>query len=152
MSKKTGNRKSPLERKATQHHDFIGEAAPERAQAEAVKKERLAAERKQDVVQEMAQEFEEVAARSELRVPRSIKESKRLLKESKRLLSEGPELLREKAKERLDALPQPAHKLLELASTAISIAFAPARLGLRLLMNAVEIPVAVFHSLRRKEA
>jgi hypothetical protein len=145
MSKKTGNRKSPLERKATQHHDFIGEAAPERAQAEAVKKERLAAEREQDVVQEMAQEFEEVAARSELRVPRSIKEGKRLL-------NEGPELLREKAKERLDALPQPAHKLLELASTAISIAFAPARLGLRLLMNAVEVPVAVFHSLRRKEA
>jgi hypothetical protein len=145
MSKKTGNRKSPLERKATQHHDFIGEAAPERAQAEAVKKERLAAEREQDVVQEMAQKFEEVAARSELRVPRSIKESKRLL-------NEGPELLREKAKERLDALPQPAHKLLELASMAISIAFAPARLGLRLLMNAVEIPVAVFHSLRRKEA
>jgi hypothetical protein len=145
MSKQPGKRKSPLERKATQHHDFIGEAASERAQAEAVKLEHLAAKREQDVVQEMAEKLEEVAAKSELRVPRSIEEGKRLL-------NEGPELLREKAKERLDALPQPAQRVLELASTAISIAFASARLGLRLVMNAVEIPAAVFHSLRRKEA
>jgi hypothetical protein len=134
MSKQTGKRKSPLERNATKHHDFIGEAAPERAQAEAIKKEHLAAEREQ-----------EAASKPELRIPRSVEEGKRLI-------SEAPELLREKAQERLDSLPPPAHKLLGLASTAISLLFAPARLGLRLMMNAVEIPAAVFQSLRRKEA
>ena len=35
-------RKSPLERKATKHHDFIGEAAPEREEAQALKQEHLA--------------------------------------------------------------------------------------------------------------
>jgi hypothetical protein len=145
MSKQTGKRKSPLERNATKHHDFIGEAAPERAQAEAIKKEHLAAEREQEVVQEMAAKLEEAASKPELRIPRSVEEGKRLI-------SEAPELLREKAQERLDSLPPPAHKLLGLASTAISLLFAPARLGLRLMMNAVEIPAAVFQSLRRKEA
>jgi hypothetical protein len=144
MSKQTGKRKSPLERKAMQHHDFIGEAGAERAQAETVKQEHLAAEREQDVVREMAGKLEEVAAKPELRIPRSVEEGKRLL-------NDGPELLREKAQERIEALPPSAHKVLDLAATAISLLFAPARIGLRLVLNAVEISAAVFHSLRRKE-
>jgi hypothetical protein len=147
MPKQTGKRghKSPLERKATQHHDFIGEAAPERAQAEAIKKEHLAAEREQDVVQEMAQKLEEVAAKPELRIPRSIEEGKRLI-------SDGPELLREKAQERLSALPQPAQKVVDLAASALTLLFAPARLGLRIARGMVQVPATLFHVLRGKEA
>jgi hypothetical protein len=147
MPKQTGKRghKSPLERKATQHHDFIGEAEPERAQAQAVKLEHLAAERQQDVVEEMVEKLEEVAAKPELRIPRTIEEGKRLF-------AKGPQLLREKALERLDALPQPVHQAVDLASAAMTIAFAPVRLGLRIVRGAMQMPVALFHVLRRKEA
>jgi hypothetical protein len=144
MSKKA-SRKSPLERKATQHHDFIGQAEAERAQAQAVKQEHLAAERTQDVVNEMAEQLQEVAAAPELRIPRSVEEGKRLLEEA-------PGLLREKAQERLEALPRPAQKIVELGSAALTLFFAPAKLGVRLVMNAVQIPAALFQSLRRKEA
>ena len=40
----------------------------------------------------------------------------------------------------------------EKALTALSLLFAPARMGVRLVMGAVEIPAAIFHVLRRKEA
>jgi hypothetical protein len=145
MPKHTGKRKSPLERKATQHQEFVGSAAPERAEAEAVKQEHLAEAREQDVVHEMAEKLEEAAARPELRIPRSVEEGKRLV-------NDGAELLREKAQERLEGMQGPAQKALELGTAALSMLFAPARLGLRLVMGAVEIPAAIFHVLRRKEA
>ncbi|HEX4383667.1 MAG TPA: hypothetical protein VH083_11980 [Myxococcales bacterium] len=145
MPKHTGKRKSPIERKATHHQEFIGSAAPERAEAEAVKQEHVAAAREQDVVHEMAEKLEEVAAKPELRIPRSVEEGKRMFED-------GSEMLREKAQERLDGMARPAQKVLELGTAALSMLFAPARLGLRLVMGAVEIPAAIFHVLRRKEA
>jgi hypothetical protein len=145
MPKHTGKRKSPIERKATHHQEFIGSAAPERAEAEAVKQEHLAEAREQDVVHEMAGKLEEVAAKPELRIPRSVEEGKRMF-------DDGSEMLREKAQERLDGMARPAQKVLELGTAALSMLFAPARLGLRLVMGAVEIPAAIFHVLRRKEA
>jgi hypothetical protein len=137
--------KSPLERKATQHHDFIGEAVQERAQAEEVKREHLEKEREQDVVREMASQLEDVAEKPELRIPRSVEEGKRLL-------ADGPQILREKAQERLDALPQPVNVALELAQIAVAFALAPARLGLRIVSSAVRFPAALFHALRHQEA
>jgi hypothetical protein len=145
MPKHTGKRKSPIERKATHHQEFVGSAEPERAEAEAVKEERVAAAREQDVVHEMAEKLEQEAAKPELRIPRSVEEGKRLL-------DEGSEMLREKAQERLDGMARPAQKVLELGTAALSLLFAPARIGLRLVMGAVEIPAAIFHVLRRKEA
>lgn len=136
---------SPLERKATQHHQFIGEAAEERAEAEQVKREHLEKEREQDVVREMAATLEEVATKPELRVPRSVEEGKRLL-------AEGPQILREKAQERLDNLPKPFDVALELAQIAGSVAMVPIRLGLRIVRGAVTFPAALVHSLRRQEA
>lgn len=145
MPKHTGKRKSPMERKATQHQEFVGSAAPARAEAAAVKQEHLAEAREQDVVHEMAEKLEEVAEKPDLRIPRSVEEGKRLF-------DEGAEMLREKAQERLEGLARPAQKLLELGSAALSLLFTPARLGVRLVMGAVEVPAAIFHVLRRKEA
>jgi hypothetical protein len=145
MPKHTGKRKSPLERKATHQQQFVGSAAPERAEAEAVKQEHLAEAREQDVVHEMAEKLEQVAEQPELRIPRSVEEGKRLFEES-------AEMLREKAQERLEGLAGPAQRALELGTAALSMLFAPARLGLRLVMGAVEIPAAIIHVLRRKEA
>ena len=60
MSKQTGKgtrhqrRASAIERKATQHHEFIGEADVERAESEFRKHERLQAEEDREVVREMA--------------------------------------------------------------------------------------------------
>src|SRR4051812_44193412 len=138
-------RKSPIERKATQHHEFIGEAAAERAKAQEVKKEHLAAEREQDVVREMAAEMREMADKPELRIPRSVEEGKRLF-------AEAPERLREKAQERLDAMPAPARQLMGYAQAAAGLLFAPARFGVRLVRAAVQLPAAVFHVLRNQEA
>jgi hypothetical protein len=144
MTRKRAQR-SPLERKATQHHDFVGEAAQERAQAEKTKHEHVEAARDQDVVREMADRFEREAERPELRIPRSVKEGKRLF-------AEGPALLREKAQERLDALPKQAHVALELVQVAASLLLVPARMGVRLVRSAVQFPSALFHALRRQEA
>jgi hypothetical protein len=136
---------SPLERKATQHHDFIGEATQERAQAEEVKREHLEKEREQEVVREMAATLEEVAQKPELRVPRSVEEGKRLL-------AEGPQILREKAQERLENLPKPVNIAVELAQIAGSVALVPFRLGMRIVRGAVTFPAALVHALRRQEA
>jgi hypothetical protein len=145
MAGKKRSHKSPLERKATQHHDFIGEAAAERRKAEETKQEHLAAKREQDVVREMAAKLEEVAVKPELRIPRSIEEGKRLI-------ADGPELLREKAQERLDALPEPAHQALEVAQAAAVFLLAPLRLGIRLTRGVLQFPAALVHALRRTEA
>jgi hypothetical protein len=144
MTRKRAQR-SPLERKATQHHDFVGEAAPERAQAEKTKHEHVEAARDQDVVREMADRVEQEAERPELRIPRSVKEGKRLF-------ARGPELLREKAQERLAALPKQAHVALELVQVAASLVLVPVRMGTRLVRSAVQFPSALFHALRRQEA
>ena len=144
MTRKRAQR-SPLERKATQHHDFVGEAAPERAQAEKTKQQHVEAEREEDVVREMAAQFEREAERPELRIPRSVEEGKRLL-------AGGPELLREKARERLDALPKQAHVAFELAQVAASLVLVPARMGLRFVRSAIQFPSALLQALRRQEA
>ena len=50
-------KESALERKATKHHDFIGEAEPERAEAKLRKRERV----ERETVRAMAAEFESMA-------------------------------------------------------------------------------------------
>ena len=66
MAKQTGKgrqrRAGALERKAMQHHDFIGEAEPERAEAEFRKHERLQGEENREIVQEMAAELKDLAS------------------------------------------------------------------------------------------
>src|SRR5919205_4364557 len=73
MSKAAGKRghkkaEEALSRKATQHHDFVGQAEAERAESRAVEEARIRRDQEQlekEVVQEMAQELEEMAAVAE---------------------------------------------------------------------------------------
>lgn len=160
MAKHTGKgsrhqrRASAIERKATQHQEFVGQAAPERAEAEFRKHERLQAEENRETVREMAAELEQAAGvkgdgaigpEFPFRVPRSVEEAKEIAREA-------PEALREKARERLEQLPQPAKKALELAGATAGMLLAPLRLGLQIAREVVRLPFAVLRTLRDREA
>lgn len=158
MPRQTGKgsrqrRASALERKATQHHEFIGEAAPERKEAEARKHEHLDAERNADVVREMASELNELAEeRPGLRVPRSLEEGKRLLRDAPGVLREAPERLREKAEERLSSMPPPAQSAVRIARSTASLMLLPMRMTLRVALEVAALPFAVLRVLRHREA
>ena len=158
MPKQTGKgrqrRASALERKAVPHHDFIGEADAERAEAEFRKREAVDRERNQDAAREMAAELEEMAGVKHdgamgpeipFRIPRSVEEARKIIREA-------PDALREKARERLEKLPEPAQKALQVAESAISLMLAPARFGLRLVRGALKLPLTMLQVLREREA
>lgn len=144
-------KEAAFERGATQHTDFIGQAEPARAEAEFRKHERVEAERTDDMVREMAEKLEEVAGDSAsgmeapFRMPRS-------LDEGKRLIQEAPAALREKARERLENLPGPAQKAVELAQGAAGLLFAPLRIGMAVAREVLRVPAAMFRVLRHREA
>jgi hypothetical protein len=145
-------KESALERKATKHHDFIGEAEPERAEAKLRKHERL----ERETVRAMAAEFESVAKGNNgaigpeipLRIPRSIGEAKRILEEAPDLL----EKLRTKAEDRLARLPPPFKRVIELGESAAGLLFAPFRIGWRLTREFLAVPAAMLRVLRQQEA
>ena len=159
MAKQPGRghkrRASALERKATQHHDFVGDAAPERAEAELEKRDRQQVKENREVVQEMAAELRDLSAgvpadgslgaEIPFRIPRSVEEAKQVVRDA-------PEALREKARERLDGLPEPAKTGLRLAASTANMLLAPARLGLRLARELLRIPLTVVGALRHREA
>ena len=160
MPKQTGKgsshrrRESALERKATQHHDFIGGADAERAEAQSQKSEHLEAERNQEVVKEMADELAGLAGvrRSDgaaglelpFRIPRSIDEGRRLVREA-------PELLREKARERMEKLPEPARKAVDFVEGAVGVMLVPARFFYGLARDVLKVPFAMVRALRQRE-
>ena len=159
MAKQTGKgshhkrKEAAFERHATQHTDFIGQAAPARVQAELRKKENLEAERSHETVREMAAELEQFAGLKDgpakpdvaFRIPRSIDEGKRLIREA-------PDALREKARERLDQLPEPAQQAMQIAQGAAQLLFVPVRFGLGIVRELVRLPVTIFRILRHREA
>lgn len=147
-------RASAIERKATHHHEFIGEADAERAEAELRKHERQQAGENREVVREMASEMEQAAGvkgdgaigpEFPLRMPRSIDEAKELVRDV-------PVALRDKARERLDKLPEPALKALQVAESAITVLFIPMRLGLRIAREVARLPFNILRGLRQREA
>jgi hypothetical protein len=148
-------RASALERKAMQHHEFVGEAAPERAEAEFRKRDRQQQEQNREVVQEMAAELRDLSAgvpadgslgaEIPFRIPRSVDEAKQVVREA-------PEALREKARERLDSLPEPARTAVQMAASTANILLAPARFGLHLAREILRLPFAVVGALRHREA
>ena len=147
-------RASAIERKATHHHEFIGEADAERAEAELRKHERQQAGENREVVREMASEMEQAAGvkgdgaigpEFPLRMPRSIDEAKELVRDV-------PVALRDKARERLDRLPEPALKALQVAESAITVLFIPMRLGLRIAREVARLPFNILRGLRQREA
>jgi len=151
---RSARRASAIERKATQHHQFVGETEAERAGAQAQKEERLAAEENREVVREMASELEQAAGLKKdgamgpefpVRIPRSVDEAKQIVREA-------PAALREKARERLEKMPEPAKKALDSATALVVKLTAPVRLGLHVVREAVRLPFTVYRSLRGREA
>jgi len=144
-------RASAIERKATRHHEFIGEADAERAESELQKHERLEAEENREVVREMAAEMEKAAGTRAagpefpLRIPRSLEEAKELVREA-------PDAFRDKARERLGNLPEPAQKVLHVAESAMAVLFIPLRLGLSLAIEVARLPLSILRGLRHREA
>jgi hypothetical protein len=161
VSRQTGKgshhqrRASAIERKATEHHEFIGETDAERAEAEFRTHERQQQEEDREVVREMASEFEVAAGMRRpdgsigpevpFRVPQSIDEAKEIAREIS-------ERLREKARERLGRLPEPAQKALHAAETAATLLLAPVRVGLWLAREAVRLPLSLMRTVRHREA
>ncbi|HET7788396.1 MAG TPA: hypothetical protein VFP52_03595 [Myxococcales bacterium] len=159
MAKQPGRghkrRASALERKATQHHDFVGDAAPERAEAEFQKRDRQQVEENREVVREMAAELRDLSAgvpadgslgaEIPFRIPRSVDEARQVVRDA-------PEALREKARQRLDSLPEPAKTALDLAASTANILLAPARIGLHLAREVLRLPFTVIGALRHREA
>jgi hypothetical protein len=145
-------KESALERKATKHHDFIGEAEPERAEAKLRQHERV----ERETVRAMAAGFESMAKGSNaavspeipLRIPHSIGEAKRMLEETPDLL----EKLRTKAKDRLAHLPPPFKRVIALGESAAGLLFAPFRIGWRLTLEFLAVPAAMLRVLRHPEA
>ena len=141
-------KEAALEGKAMQHTEFVGGAAPQRAEAESAKHERLKTERAQDTVREMAAELEEMAGlktRPAFQLPTSVEEGKRMLREL-------PDSLREKALERLEALPPRAKTALRFAESAAEMLLVPARVAVRIAGDFLRVPLALFKVLRHREA
>src|SRR5947209_6124896 len=131
MAKATGKRghrtkaDEALSRKATRHHDFVGEAEPEREQSRSVEEARIQRDHEElekEVVQEMAKELEQVSGATEpppaqpgpaaqgaqerprFEIPTSWREGIDLIRQR------GPDLLealRAKAEQRLEGMPAP---------------------------------------------
>ena len=148
-------RASAIERKATQHHDFIGETDAERAEAGFRKQDRQQQEENREVVREMASELEAEAgvARPDdaigpkvpFRLPRSIDEAKEIARKL-------PDQLRKKAHERLGKLPEPAQTALRVAESAAILLLVPVRVGLWLAREVVRLPLSLARSVWHREA
>ncbi len=163
MPRQTGKgsrkrKEAAFERNAVQHHQFIGEADAERAEAEFRKHDRLEQERNQEAVREMADELAKVAGVKdgaegpELRVPRSLEEGKQMLRDAPGMLREAPEMLREKARERLAQLPEPAQKVVQRAEDVAALLFAPVRIGFAVARELIRMPGSLLRVLRQREA
>ena len=149
-----GRRQAAFEHRATKHREFVGDADAERAEAEFRKQERIEATQNEDVVREMARELEQAAGikgdgaagpEFPVRLPRSIEDGKRMIREA-------PDALREKARERLEKLPEPAQKAIGLFQEAAGLLFAPVRIGFALAREVLQVPGAMIRVLRHKEA
>ena len=161
MSRQTGKgshhqrRASAIERKATQHQDFVGDTDAERAEAEFRKRDRQQQEENREVVREMASELEAEAgvARPDgatgwevpFRMPRSIDEAKEIARDL-------PDRLREKARDRLGKLPEPAQTALRAAESAAILLLVPVRIGLWLAREALSLPLTLLRNARHREA
>ena len=141
MGKQTGKgsrhnrRVSRIERKSTQHHEFVGEADAERAEAEFRKHERLQAEENREAG----------GPELPLRIPRSVEEAKEIARDM-------PEALRDKARERLGKLPKPSKQALEVVEAAATVLFVPIRFGFEIAREVARLPFNILRGLRQREA
>ena len=144
---------------AMKHHDFIGQAEPERKEAEQVKHahvEKDAAKLEGEVVREMAREFEQQAG---LRPPHKAANEERtgligrgmsLFEEARDDLPHLLESLRHKAEERLAGLPTPLRRVVHRGEQAATLLVAPARIGFALARELLKAPLHLVENLRKR--
>jgi len=170
MAKATGKRghrtkaDEALSRKATRHHDFVGQTEPEREQSRSVEEERIRRDHEElekEVVQEMAKELEQVSGVTEppraqpaqagpaaegarerppFEIPTSWREGIDLIRQR------GPdvlEALRAKAEQRLEEMPAPVKGAIRLTERAVGLALWPVRAGARLFGRMLQMPAAL---------
>jgi hypothetical protein len=144
-----------LAQKAVQHHDFVGDAEPEREQARAVEEQRSERDQEKldkEIVHEMAREMETEATTGEKSLADLLKFSR------PKTLSEGVQILREKApqiadelRRRADALrdlaearlarmPAPLRETVHLSERALALMVVPVRLGVQVVARAMRTP------------
>ena len=141
----THRRQAAFEKRATTHHEFIGESDADRAEAEFRKHEH----REDEAVRQMASEFESLAEKGDgamgpeipFRIPRSVGEVKDTM-----------EKLREKAEERLDEMPELVQRAISLGESILGLMVVPVRFGVRLVRDALAVPAAMFRILTHREA
>ena len=166
MAKGTGKRghkskaEDVLSRKATQHHDFVGQAEGDREQSRAIEQQRIRRDQQQlekEVVQEMATELEDIAgvaqpppaaaaparqaaAEPPFEMPKNLREALDLLRRH------GPaalESLRTKAEQRLEQMPGPVKGAVRLTERAFGLALWPVRAGAHFMGRVLETPAAL---------
>jgi hypothetical protein len=79
--------------------------------------------------------------RRRTQLPRSVHQAKGLM-----------EKMREKAEERLEDMPEPVKRAIDLGETALALMLVPVRFGLHLIRDALEVPAAMLRMLARREA
>jgi hypothetical protein len=169
---KRGRKKAEdaLSRKATQHHDFVGQATAERARSRAVEEARIERghrELEKEVVQEMASELEQMAgvaeptagsarpvqreqtasstAASRAREPQGAVRG--TIDLFRRGAPEALDALRAKAEERLKEMPWPVKSAIHLTERAFGLALWPVRAGVHLMGRVLETPAALLRIL-----
>ena len=158
-----------LSRKATRHHDFVGQAEADRAQSRAVEEARIERDHRElekEVVQEMASELEQMASVSQpsastSSVPREQTpsdtgrgrppQSQGAVLDTINLLRRGApealEALRAKAEERLGQMPRPVKMAIHLTERAFGLALWPVRTSVHLMGRMLETPAALLRIL-----
>jgi hypothetical protein len=166
MGKATGKRghkskaEEVLSRKATQHHDFVGQAEGDREQSRAIEQQRIRRDQKdleKEVVQEMATELEQMAgvaqpppapetppreatSKPPFEMPKNLREGIDLLR---RRGPEALEMLRAKAEQRLEQMPAPVKGAVHLTERAVGLALWPVRASVHFLGRVLETPAAL---------
>jgi len=170
---KRGRKKAEdaLSRKATQHHDFVGQAEADRAQSRAVEEARIERDHRElekEVVQEMASELEQISGVAQstatsgeppVREPRvaetganrqdaapqgAVRDAIDLLR---RGAPEAFDALRAKAEERIEEMPWPVKTAIHLTERAFGLALWPVRASVHLMGRVLETPAALLRIL-----
>jgi hypothetical protein len=168
---KRGRKKAEdaLSRKATQHHEFVGDAEADRAQSRAVEEMRIEGDRRElrkEVVQEMATELEQMAGVAQKaaapagsvsdatarepsagRPPQAQGALRDTIDVLRRCAPEAFEAMRAKAEERLETMPWPVKTAVHLTERAFALALWPVRTGVHVVTRALETPAALLRIL-----
>jgi hypothetical protein len=141
-----------LARKAVQHHDFVGDAEPEREKSRAEEEQRIEHDHEQlekEIVREMGEELEAEAAASPIAEllrsrPKSIGEAVQLLRAKgpgvAEELRQRAEELRSLAEKRLASMPAPIRDTVRLYERAFGLLIVPVKLSVHAVARALRTP------------